>query len=124
MIEEINTVEGDTHEPEGFPCEVPFTLPAKAAFSPVSNYIQIEYRKQTTAGGIIIPGQAKPLEFVTSRVVAVGPDCKTVKAGDVIVVATKGIHGGEKGITIDGDQAFFTQESLVVAVVVEPKAQD
>lgn len=118
MIENPNT---DGGAPEGTVISMPgIKLPS--VFKPVSNYIQIDYRRNGSAGGIVMPGNAKPLEFVTARVLAVGPDCKTVQKGDKIVVATKGIHGGDNGITIDGEKAYFTQESLVVAVVAEPKA--
>lgn len=92
---------------------------------PNANNIWIDYtpdKGDKMEGGIVIPGKARKLEFVTAIVIEKGPECKFVEKGDQIIVAAKGIINGEAGIVVDGRRYFATQEPLVVAVVEKPGA--
>lgn len=94
---------------------------------PNANNIWIDYtpdKGDKIEGGVIIPGRARKLEFVTAVVIEKGPECKFVKEGDRIIVAAKGIINGEAGILVEGRRYFATQEPLVVAVVEEVKASE
>jgi co-chaperonin GroES (HSP10) len=98
------------------------TMPTKARlkFQPTADFIQVKYQAETKVGGVFIPGQAKPRDYVVVEVIAVGPDCKKVKAGDRVIISTNGIHGKADGILVDGVRVHFTQERVVLAVVDEP----
>lgn len=88
---------------------------------PNANNVWLDYRPpgETKEGGIIVPGSARKLDFVTARVLAKGPDCRMVKEGDKILVAAKGIVNGEQGILIEGRRVYVTQEQIIVAVIDE-----
>lgn len=99
--------------------EIPFPATNGTKFKPNGNNVQLAYVPQgdRTEGGVIIPGHAVKLEFITASVIAVGPKCEVVKPGDRVVVALKGLVNGEKGVSVDGRRFFFTQEQVILAVV-------
>lgn len=112
-----NEIVGDTDIAESHLTEIPFPLPAGNKYRPNGNYVRVAYTKETIKGGIIVPMQAKPLDFVLVTVLDVGIDIKLVKKGDRVLVAMKGIINGEQGVMIDGEQTHWTQENLIVTVV-------
>lgn len=56
-------------------------------FEPGRNFVALElFIIEETEGGIILPNGAEdPCNAMTARVVAVGPDCKQFKEGDIII---------------------------------------
>lgn len=77
--------------------------PVVKTFTPMGDFVAVEtYIFSKTEKGLILPsGVEDPFRCCTSRVVAVGPECKQVKEGD-IVLSTPGteaffISHGESG---------------------------
>lgn len=112
----------------GHVTEIPFELPKnedaqeikKVADIVKPNGTNILLRRdqaEQTQGGIILPQKMKSLEFITATVLAKGPDCKFVKEGDRVLVASKALINGEVGIMVEGVRLYFTQEPLIVAVL-------
>lgn len=112
-----------TEEAGGGKNKLPFTLvtgelpEAKFIVKPNSNYIWLRYEQPKIKGGIHIPGSAKGLDWISGVVIAKGPDCKFVKKDDRVVLATKGMVGGESGMVVDGFRFHMTQENMVVGVL-------
>jgi len=73
-----------------------------------------ENRKEnTTASGIVIEGAGGLGESKTGTVLAIGPDVKDVKVGDVIYLE----WNKAQVVTIDGAQRVMIKEENIVAVV-------
>lgn len=70
----------------------------------------------TTEGGIVVPERSKE-DFITTRVkvIAVGPDVKRVKVGDVCLV---GIHGTVDGIKHRGQETLVLAENQFYGVEI------
>ena len=118
MIQENNPdggVHGDLAPAETFPGAV--QAPEELTFKPNSNYIWLDHEKALKVGEIFLPNKAKGLEWMTAKVLAAGPECKCVAAGDEVLLATKGCVGGDDGVLLRGSRFFFTQENMVVAVI-------
>jgi len=72
-----------------------------------------ENRKEnTTASGIVIEGAGGLGESKTGTVLAIGPDVKDVKVGDVIYLE----WNKAQVVTIDGAQRVMIKEENIVAV--------
>lgn len=114
-----NEIVGDTDAAESHLTEIAFPSQAGTGnkYRPNGNYVRVAYTKETRKGGIIVPMQAKPMDFVLVTVLDVGPDTKGVEKGDRVLVAMKGIINGEQGVMIDGEQTWWTQSNLIVTVV-------
>ena len=87
----------------------------KTVFEPVGDNIQLDYNPEVggKVGGIYMPQNAKGAPTVTCSVVAVGPLCKQVKAGDRAVIAVNQLIV----LKLDGEEVAFTKEDRVLAVV-------
>jgi len=73
-----------------------------------------ENRKEnTTASGIVIEGAGGLGESKTGTVLAIGPDVKDVKVGDVIYLE----WNKAQVVPIDGAQRVMIKEENIVAVV-------
>ena len=73
-----------------------------------------ENRKEnTTASGIVIEGAGGLGESKTGTVLAIGPDVKDVKVGDVIYLE----WNKAQVVTIDGAQRVMIKEENIVAVL-------
>ena len=83
-------------------------------FRPTGEFILVDYVPSDRAGGLHLPGNAT-FEWVTVKALAVGPDCKLVKAGDTCLVAAKAIMS----CRVDGQTVCFTRETGTVLAVVE-----
>ena len=70
-------------------------------------------KENTTASGIIIEGAGGLGESKTGTVLAIGPDVKDVKVGDVIYLE----WNKAQVVTIDGAQRVMIKEENIVAVV-------
>lgn len=70
-------------------------------------------KENTTASGIVIEGAGGLGESKTGTVLAVGPDVKDVKVGDVIYLE----WNKAQVVTIDGAQRVMVKEENIVAVV-------
>ena len=117
-----NEIEGDTHTPETdlHTQQIPFPTPKRLTIRPNGvNVLLFLDEEPDTKEGIIIPKNAKRLDFVTATVLARGPDCKFLKDGDRIIVALKALINGESGMVVGGAKLYFTQENLVIAVIDE-----
>lgn len=92
------------------PLSSPFT------YEPVLDYIQVDYRKPTHAGDLLLPpGAQSQIKFLTLRAITVGPLCKWVKPGDLMLLATMSIME----VTHDGNSCAFTQESKIMSIARE-----
>jgi chaperonin GroES len=70
-------------------------------------------RENTTSSGIVIEGASGLGESKTGTVLAIGPDVKDVKVGDVIYLE----WNKAQVVTIDGSQRVIIKEENIVAVV-------
>jgi chaperonin GroES len=70
-------------------------------------------KENTTASGIVIEGAGGLGESKTGTVLAIGPDVKDVKVGDVIYLE----WNKAQVVTIDGNQRVMIKEENIVAVV-------
>ena len=70
-------------------------------------------RENTTSSGIVIEGAGGLGESKTGTVLAIGPDVKDVKVGDVIYLE----WNKAQVVTIDGAQRVMVKEENIVAVV-------
>lgn len=70
-------------------------------------------KENTTASGIVIEGAGGLGESKTGTVLAIGPDVKDVKVGDVIYLE----WNKAQVVTIDGAQRVMIKEENIVAVV-------
>ena len=68
---------------------------------------------QTTESGIILDGTTSNRDSKTGTVLAIGPDVKDVKVGDVIYLE----WNKAQVVTIDGSQRVMIKEEFIVAVV-------
>lgn len=86
-------------------------------YIPVSNHILLHYEKPTKAGLIQLPGQMKPLDTIVCPVLAVGPDCEQIKAGQRVLILTRALVGGPDGLLVEGQRIFITQEHVIISIV-------
>ena len=70
-------------------------------------------RENTTSSGIVIEGASGLGESKTGTVLAIGPDVKDVKVGDIIYLE----WNKAQVVTIDGSQRVMIKEEFIVAVV-------
>lgn len=110
-----DALEGKTGYPE-FTGEV-IEFAKKQTFTPNADYILLDYEPAKMAGSIVLPNVAKGLQWVTAKVVKVGPLVKFIKEGDGVVLAVPGIVEQNKGVIVNGERVFFTQEKNILAVV-------
>lgn len=83
-------------------------------FKPLANRVLIERQEETntTASGIIIPGNAKekPLQ---GKVKAVGPDVEGIKDGDTVVFAK---YSGTE-ITVDNKEYLILSSDDILGIL-------
>lgn len=94
-------------------------LRPKATYRCVRDIILLDWEPPTKAGEIILPQksqQAMKLSFYSIPVIAAGPKCEVVKAGDMVLLPAEAILK----VTYDGRTVFFCNEQKVLAVVEEP----
>lgn len=87
-------------------------MPTK--YIPFNHIIQLDYSPATKIGEIHLPQGMKKVagfEFVRCTVLAVGPECKQVKVGDVVVLPTAMMQKCE--------DAWFTGEDKIMAICVD-----
>jgi len=84
------------------------------SYAPVGDTIWVEVDLDAVADGIVMPGTMKLPPFVHANVLAVGPKCVQVKAGDVVLVNSSTVTRMKVG---QEPEALFTKEPQVVAVV-------
>lgn len=100
--------------------QIPFTplgeLPhPPVAYQPYGEIIQVDWTPPTF-GKLIIPekSQAKlGLPFFKIKVLAAGPACKQVKAGDWVLLPQQVLLKADWG----GGLAWFTSENKILAIV-------
>jgi chaperonin GroES len=81
-----------------------------------------EAGERTSRGGLLIPATAAsaPKRCVWSEVVLVGPDVRSVKAGDrVLFLPQAGLE-----VELDGDDYLLLRERDVQAVAAAPESKD
>ncbi|CUV65748.1 chaperone Hsp10, Cpn10 chaperonin GroES, small subunit of GroESL [Sulfurovum sp. enrichment culture clone C5] len=83
-------------------------------FKPLANRVLVERQEETntTASGIIIPGNAKekPLQ---GKAIAVGPDAEGIKEGDVVVFAK---YSGTE-ITVDSKEYLILSSDDILGIL-------
>lgn len=74
---------------------------------------------EETLEKIIVPKQVLAMErakkagpFLTAVVEAVGPDCKQIKVGDMVIINRHQVHP----LPIEGRNLFFIPEEVVIAI--------
>jgi len=83
-------------------------------FQPVGDNIQITLEGgQEKIGSIYLPQNMQKAPTVLAKVVAVGPLCKQIKAGQWAVVGVAQVLV----LKLDGNDVAFTKEDRVMAVV-------
>lgn len=95
----------------------------KFNYRPVGWFLQVVSVEAglMTKGGIVLPGTGN-LNFMTCRVVAVGPECKMCKVGDMVLLAKEGLVRAPH----NGDNPMFIEERRVISIVelVAPEAAE
>lgn len=109
-------------EDQGTEIEIPFpgggAIRPKPAYRPCRDIIQLDWEPKSSIGGIIIPEKAQQgmkLSFYSIPVLAAGPDCKVVKAGDSVLLPSEAILR----VQYDGQVVYFCNEMKVLAVIEE-----
>jgi hypothetical protein len=85
-------------------------------YEPVDTSIWIDYDQESLVkdSKLVLPGGMKLPPFCHAAVLAVGPKCVQVKAGDTVLVAA----GTVMQMKVSGEpDVFFTQENKIVAIV-------
>lgn len=83
-------------------------------FEPIENKVLLKVKEEpkVSAGGIVLPDKAAS-DTVKAIVFAVGPECKQVEHGNVVLLnpsfATEIVH--------DGDSYLLTTEPSLMAIV-------
>lgn len=94
------------------------------ALKPLHDRILLTPEPKTDApgmvGGVHLPENFQmprlntgKVRHITSRVQAVGPDCKVVKVGDTVVVVDNATYE----VTVEGETHLMVDEKQVLAVV-------
>jgi len=87
---------------------------AKLVYQPVGDNIQIDFDAgPAQIGGIFLPDNAKKAPTILVRVIAVGPLCKQIKAGQRAVVTIPQVLV----LKLNGEEVAFTKEDRVLAVL-------
>jgi co-chaperonin GroES (HSP10) len=83
-------------------------------YEPVADsiWVHVDLQDALKPDRIVLPNNAKLPPFLEAEVLAVGPKCTQVKAGDVVLLNAATIMP----IKIDGEELTFTLESRVVAI--------
>jgi len=83
------------------------------ALKPLSDRVIVKRKEEQekTAGGIYIPDSAKE-KPQGGEIVAAGPDCQTVKAGDSVLFAK---YAGSE-FALDGDDLIIMREDDILGV--------
>ncbi len=83
------------------------------ALQPLSDRVIVKRKEEAekTAGGIYIPDSAKE-KPQGGEVVAAGPECKTVKAGDAVLFAK---YAGSE-FAVDGEDLIIMREDDILGV--------
>lgn len=88
----------------------------KKRFTPVGNKVALQVIKQTESkGGIVLPETNKQNpESPQAWVIAVGPECKEVKEGDLLI-----FNGGTPGdvILLGEDRIIMVAESQIAGIM-------
>ena len=83
---------------------------------PLSDKIVLEQieAEEKSAAGIILPtdSQERPKQ---AKVLAIGPDVKEIKTGDVVLY--KGGFGGVEEVKVDGVEYLIAREKEILAIV-------
>ena len=90
-------------------------------FIPTHNYVILPHEKEKkTKSGIILTQQDNLTPSYVLPVLAVGPECRTVQVGDVVMV-----HPESKGliIPIDGKNHVLISEHMICGRVPNPPAE-
>jgi co-chaperonin GroES (HSP10) len=89
---------------------------SKLNFNPTRDWIVLPFQQlEKTDSGIMLAGGAeKSMKSNILEVVAVGPDCKTIKEGDTVMV-----HPTSEGLIIDLDEGKFVMvnEFMICGVI-------
>lgn len=72
-------------------------------------------KERKSEGGLILEGVSSVKETAAARVLAVGPDVKTIRVGDVVYLD----WAKTKLVIIDGAQRVIVDEEDITALVVE-----
>lgn len=72
-------------------------------------------KERKSEGGLILEGVSSVKETAAARVLAVGPDVKTIRVGDVVYLD----WAKTKLVIIDGAQRVILDEEDITALVVE-----
>lgn len=72
-------------------------------------------KERKSEGGLILEGVNSVKETAAARILAVGPDVKTIRVGDVVYLD----WGKTKLVIIDGAQRVIVDEEDITALVVE-----
>lgn len=72
-------------------------------------------KERKSEGGLILEGVSSVKETAAARILAVGPEVKTIKVGDVVYLD----WAKTKLVIIDGAQRVIVDEEDITALVVE-----
>ena len=72
-------------------------------------------KERKSEGGLILEGVSSVKETAAARILAVGPEVKTIKVGDVVYLD----WSKTKLVIIDGAQRVIVDEEDITALVVE-----
>lgn len=100
-----------------YPTEPP---PVEKFYTPFGSKVALTVFKaaDSSVGGVVLPdGSQTKHESALGRVVAVGPECKQVKAGDVVVLH---LQTNGKNVVLGGKKLTQIQEEDVVGIIDDP----
>ena len=82
---------------------------------PTADYlvVQTESAEEVRASGIVLPDTAQKDMPGQGKVLAVGPDTKNIKMGDVVLFTTY----SPKEVKVDGEEYLLLKEEDVLATV-------
>ena len=75
--------------------------------------VQPKTREETTASGIVLPDTASKEKPMEGEVISVGPDCKAVKKGDIVVFKKY----APTEIEIDRQEYFILDEEDLLGTI-------
>ena len=72
-------------------------------------------KERKSEGGLILEGVSSVKETAAAKILAVGPDVKTIRVGDVVYLD----WAKTKLVIVDGAQRVIVDEEDITALVVE-----